>query len=62
MLDAVVDELAAAVRHLAEKYALTYCDIERELAESQQALASLVDKLSGDDFAIEGLKALVERR
>ncbi len=62
MPDAVVDELAAAVRHLAEKYALTYCDIERELAESQQALAGLVDELSGDDFAIEGLKALVECR
>lgn len=62
MPDAVVDELAAAVRHLAEKYALTYCDIERELAESQQALAGLVDELSGDDFAIEGLRALVERR
>lgn len=59
MPDAVVAALADAVKTLAEKYAVTYSDIEDDLAASKQTLAELVGQLTGDEFAIEGLKNLV---
>ncbi len=60
MPDAVVSSLADAVEALAEKYAVTYHDIERDLAASQQTLAELVGQLTGDEFAIKGLTELIK--
>lgn len=60
MPDAVVGTLADAVGALAEKYAVTYSDIERDLASSKQTLAELVGQLTGDEFAIEGLTELIK--
>ena len=58
--DAVVSSLADAVEALAGKYAVTYHDIERDLAASQQTLAELVGQLTGDEFAIKGLTELIK--
>ncbi len=58
--DAVVSSLADAVEALAKKYAVTYHDIERDLASSQQTLAELVGQLTGDEFAIKGLTELIK--
>ena len=60
MPDAVVSALADAVKALAEKYAVTYSDIEHDLATSRNELAELVGQLTGDEFAIEGLSALIK--
>lgn len=61
MPDAVIRCLADAVSALDEKYAVTYNDIERELAESRDTLAGLVSELTGDEFAISGLLNLVKK-
>ena len=58
--DKVVSSLADAVNTLAQKYETTYSDIEHELDSSKQTLAELVSQLSGDEFAIEGLSALIK--
>lgn len=55
---AIIAELETRVEALARKYAETYADIERDLATSRTALASLVDDLTGDPFAITALKHL----
>ena len=60
MPDAVVAALTDAVKALAEKYAVTYSDIESDLAASRNELAELVGQLTGDEFAIEGLTALIK--
>lgn len=58
--DAVVQTLADAVSALAEKYAVTYHDIERDLTSSQNTLADLVEQLTGDELAIKGLTELIK--
>lgn len=48
------------MKTLSEKYAVSYEQLQHEAHEAQNELAGLVDQLTGDDFAIEGLKALVK--
>lgn len=58
--DAVIQTLADAITALGEKYAVTYNDIERGIAESEENLAALIGQLTGDEFAIKGLEALIK--
>ncbi|MGN0257990.1 MAG: type I restriction-modification system subunit M [Bacteroides sp.] len=58
--DAIIQKLADAITALGEKYAVTYNDIERGIAESEQNLAALIGQLTGDEFAIKGLEALIK--
>lgn len=58
--DAVIQTLADAIAALGEKYAVTYNDIERGIVESEQNLATLIGQLTGDEFAIKGLEALIK--
>lgn len=60
MPDAIIATLADTIGALAEKYAVTYHDIENDLASSQQTLAELVGQLTGDEFAIKGLTELIK--
>ena len=60
--DAIVQKLADAITALGEKYAVTYNDIERGIAESEQNLAALIGQLTGDEFAIKGLEALIKQQ
>ena len=60
--DAIVQKLADAIKALGEKYAITYNDIERDIAESEQNLAALIGQLTGDEFAIKGLEALIKQQ
>ena len=60
--DAIVQKLADAIKALGEKYAITYDDIERGIAESEQNLAALIGQLTGDEFAIKGLEALIKQQ
>lgn len=54
--DGVINELLAQTKALAEKYAVTYMDLDREIREAEQSLSSLIDELEGDDFDMRGLK------
>lgn len=58
--DAVIQKLAVSIKALGEKYAVTYNDIEQGIAESEQNLATLISQLTGDEFAIKGLEALIK--
>ena len=58
--DAIVTKLADTITGLNEKYAVTYNDIERGIAESEQNLATLIGQLTGDEFAIKGLEAVIK--
>jgi len=60
-LTSVFAALCSALKHLEEKYALSYRQIDNDLADSQRELAALVGQLTGDDLAIEGLKELITR-
>ena len=59
--DAIIQRLADSITALNEKYAVTYNDIERGIAESEQQLAALIGQLTGDEFAIKGLEALTHK-
>ncbi len=54
--DGVINELLAQTKALAEKYAVTYTDLEREIREAEQSLSSLIDDLEGNDFDMRGLQ------
>lgn len=58
--DAIVQTLADSITSLNDKYAVTYNDIEQGIAESEQNLAELIGQLTGDEFAIKGLEALIK--
>ena len=58
--DAIIQTLADSITALGEKYAVTYNDIEQGIAESEQNLGTLISQLTGDEFAIKGLEALIK--
>lgn len=59
--DAVIQTLADVINALSEKYSVTYNDIERSIAESEQNLAELIGQLTGNEFAISGLSHLIKK-
>lgn len=59
--DAVIQTLADSIMALSEKYAVTYNDIEHGIVESENNLATLIDQLTGDEFAISGLFNLIKK-
>lgn len=59
-LSSVFTALCSTLKHLEEKYALSYRQIDNDLADSQKELACLVEQLTGDELAIEGLKELIK--
>ena len=59
--DAIIQSLADAITALGEKYAVTYNDIKKNIVESEQNLAQLIDQLTGDEFAIAGLFNLIKK-
>ena len=46
MTGAVVDTLVKAVQSLAEKYAVTFVDLETQISESEKALSAMLDELA----------------
>ena len=53
--DDEVDKLVNQIKALAAKYAVSYNDLNAQLTEAQNELASLISDLTGDEFAIRGL-------
>ena len=59
--DTTIQILANNITVLCDKYAVTYNDIEQRIVESEQSLAALIEQLTGDEFAIEGLSNLIKK-
>lgn len=58
-LTSVLSALESQVHSLSEKYAVSYQQIGTEMAAAQGELSSLVSQLTGDEYAIQGLKELI---
>jgi len=57
----IIATLADAITSLNKKYAVTYNEIEQGIVESEKNLATLIDQLTGDEFAISGLSNLIKK-
>ena len=53
--DFIIDQVKA----LAQKYAVSYHDLNSQLVEAQDELSGLITQLEGDESSIEGLNALM---
>ncbi|WP_253724258.1 type I restriction-modification system subunit M [Shewanella baltica] len=54
----LIHQLTNQVQKLADKYAITYADVTKEIQQSEQALAGLIDQLTGSEFDLQGLAEL----
>lgn len=55
---AILDNLAAKVQALADKYATTFSDVEDKITETEATLLSMLDQLTGSDADMQGLAEL----
>ena len=61
-LTAVLSALETAALALSRKYAVSYQQIDDEIAQANAELSHLVSQFTGDDFAIKGLEALIKQQ
>jgi type I restriction enzyme M protein len=54
----LIHQLTNQVQKLADKYAITYADVAKDIKHSEKALAGLVDELTGNEFDLQGLAEL----
>jgi len=54
----LIHQLTSQVQKLADKYATTYADVASDIKKSEQALAGLIDELTGNEFDMQGLEEL----
>lgn len=52
----VINDLVGRTKVLAEKYAVTYVELESQIRESEKALSALIDDLEGNEFDMLGLR------
>ena len=43
------------MQELADKYAVTYVELDKQIQKSETVLASMIDNLTGSEFAMKGL-------
>lgn len=63
MPDAIIDTLEKAAQALADKYAVTYLELDEQIQKSEQVLSSMMDDLTGSEYDMKGLaefKALLQ--
>ena len=53
--DTVVDGLVAKIQALQTKYTTTFFEVEGQIKETEQILASMIDDLDGNEFDMKGL-------
>lgn len=53
-----MEGLEKAVQALADKYAVTYLELDKQIQESETALAAMMDDLTGSEFDKKGLGEL----
>ena len=58
MPEVILDKLAAKVQALADKYSITFADVEDKIEETEAALSSMIEQLTGSDVDIKGLVEL----
>ena len=51
----LIQTLTTQVQALADKYATTYADVAKEIASTEDALADMIDELTGNAFDMQGL-------
>ena len=56
--DNIINELAAKVKQLSEKYAITFSDVENDIEKTETELSSMIDELTGNDYDMKGLDEL----
>lgn len=54
--EAIIASLEIAVKTLVDKYALTYLELGEQIQESEKALSSMIDELTGNEFDMKGLE------
>lgn len=54
--EVVINELAAKVQALSEKYATTYKEVVEQIHETESSLSSLLDELTGNEYDMKGLR------
>lgn len=54
----IVDTLTDKVQALAERYAITYSDVAKDINKAENSLASLIGELDGNQYDMEGLNEL----
>lgn len=57
----VLREIEMRVSALVHKYSVSYQDIEKKLAEAKEQLTWYVNELTGDEFALKGLKQMNQK-
>ena len=60
-LTAVLSALESSALALSRKYAVCYQQINDDIAKANDELSQLVSQLNGDEFAIKGLEALINK-
>ncbi len=55
--ETVVDKLVKEIETLREKYATTIFAIEKDIQDTQKALAGMMSELEGNEYDMEGLRA-----
>ena len=60
-LTAVLSSLETEALALSRKYAVSYQQIDDDIAAANAELSQLVSQLTGDEFAIKGLEALINK-
>ncbi len=58
MPEVILDQLAARVQSLADKYAVTFADVEKEIEETEASLSSMIEGLTGSEADRKGLAEL----
>ena len=63
MPDAIIDTLEKTAQALADKYAVTYLELDEQIQKSEEALSSMINELTGNEYDMKGLaefKALLQ--
>ena len=55
MPEAIIAGLEKAVQALADKYAVTYVELDGQIQRSEAALVDMIDELTGSDLVMKGL-------
>jgi type I restriction enzyme M protein len=55
MPDEIINMLEKAAQTLADKYAVTYLELDEQIQKSEKTLSAMIDHLTGSDFDMKGL-------
>jgi type I restriction enzyme M protein len=53
--DNIISDFISRIRTLVDKYATTYAEVAKEIAETKSSLSALIDGLTGNEYDMKGL-------